>query len=184
MQPPGAQRTYLLNQVEFAFQLRRLLQENAQWTREVMLLSAAEGGDAEAALQRLGRNVQEMSGLVRQMYGERTAAQFDGILNVQNNLVVEMIDAIKANDTQRLNELNIQAYAVADNAADFISGLNSSFDRNEFRVIFYDLAYMIENEAMQILSGRYAESIAQYDRIVDRMMTMADDIIFTVIRQV
>lgn len=182
MQPPIAQRTYLLNQIEFAFMLRRLLADYAHWMRELIVLSAM-GSDTEAVQQRLRRNTEDLSGLVRQLYGERNAAQFEGILNVANALVLEWVNAAKANDAQRMEELNIQWYAVADTAAQFISTLNRSFDRNEFQTVFYDLIYMTQNEAAEILSGNYAESIRQYDQIMDRLMDMAEDITFTIMQQ-
>lgn len=182
MQPPIAQRTYLLNQVEFAFALRRLLTDYARWTRELILLSKM-GSDTEAVQQRLGRSAEDLAGLIRQLYGERNAAQFEGILNIQNALILELINAIKANDTQRISNLNTQWYALADSAADFLSSLNRNFDRNLLQATFYDLIYMTENEAMQILTGNYAESIQQSDQIIDRIMAMAEDITFAVMRQ-
>ena len=182
MQPSGAQRTYLLNQVEFAFMLRRLLADYAHWMRELIFLSAM-GSDTEAVQQRLKRNTEDLSGLVRQLYGERSAAQFEGILNVANALVLEWVNAAKANDAQRMEELNIQWYAVADTAAEFISTLNRNFDRSEFQTVFYDLIYMTQNEAAEILAGNYAASIQQYDQIMDRLMDMAEDITFTIIQQ-
>ncbi len=183
MQPSGAQRTYLLNQVEFAFTLRRLLIDYAHWARELILLSSMAGIDTEAVQQRLRRNAEDLSGIVRQLYGERNAAQFEGALNAQNALILELINAVKANDTQRIEQLNTQWYALADTTAEFIATWNSNFDRNEIQTTFYDLIYMTENEIMQIFSGNYAESIRQYDQIVDRIMDMAEDITFAVMRQ-
>ena len=183
MQPPIAQRTFLLNQAEFAFTLRRLFTDRAQWTRELILLSALEGGATEAVQARLNRNAQDLSALIRQLYGERNATEFEGILKVENALILESINAIKANDTQRIDRINTQWYAVADNAAQFLSTMNRFFDQNEFQTAFYDLIYKTQEEAMQILSGDYGQSISAYDQIMDRLMQMADDITFAVMRQ-
>lgn len=182
MQPIGVTRTYLLNQVEFAYMLRRLFADYAHWTRELIVLSALES-DTQAVQQRLRRNTEDLAGLVRQLYGERNAAQFSGILSAADALVLEWINAAKANDTQRMEELSVQWYAAADIAAQFISTLNSNFDQNEFQTIFYDLIYMTQNQIAEIFSGDYEGSIQQYDQIMDRLRDMAEDITFAVMRQ-
>ncbi len=182
MQPPSAQRTFLLNQVEFAFVLRRLLTDYAHWTRELILLSVL-GSGTEAVQRRLRRNAEDLAGLVRQIYGERNATRFEEILNAWNTLILEWIKALIANDMRRIEELNVQWYALADTAARFISTLNRNYDRNEFQTVFYDLIYMTQNEASDILSANYAASIERYDQIIGRLMDLAEDITFVVMRQ-
>jgi len=49
--------------------------------------------------------------------------------------------------------------------------------------MLYDHLRMTENEAVQTLNRRYAESIAQFDAIQEQALRMADEMGYGIIRQ-
>ncbi len=176
-------RTLLLNQAELAFTLRRLFADHAMWTRELMLLSAGEGNDIEAIEQRLARNAADFAKIARQFYGSDTATQTEKQINELNTLILAYIEAYKTGDEQKVHQTATQMYALADAASVNLSRLNRFLDQAYLQTNLRYILEMIMNEAAQILSGEYRQSIAQYDAIMDGYMQLAEDIIVSGIRQ-
>lgn len=183
MQLSQTPRTVLINATDLAFMLRRLLIDYAHWTRELMLLSTTAGNDTDAVQDRLRSNTSAIAEITRQLYGNSAAAEIESVLNTQNALLIAYIDAVKANDTQRINEASARMHELADSAGQSLSQLIRSFDLGVLQATFNNAADMLENEAIQIFSGNYRQSIVQYDMIVDSFMRLADDLTLASLRQ-
>ena len=85
-----------------------------------------------------------------------------------------MVNAAKAGDARTAEEQRRQWYANADQIAQFLGNINPYWNDRTWRNLLYDHLKMTENEAVQILSGQYRESIIEYDAIQNEALAMAD----------
>ncbi len=78
---------------------------------------------------------------------------------------------------------HIKSYANADDIAEFLSSINPNWDARTWQSMLYEHLKLTEDEALQLLNGQYATSIAQYDAIQQQALKMADETARGVITQ-
>lgn len=182
MQTDNANIQRLLNQVELSNTLRRLWIEHVMWTRAFIISTAFDLNDLKAVTDRLLLNPADFANVLRIFYGDRDAKKFEELFSQHLLIAAQLVNAVKTDDPAA-EELHKKWYANADEIADFMAGINRYWDKAELQAMLYDHLSLTEHEAMQILSGQYAQSIAQYDAIQDQALKMADDMTYGIFRQ-
>lgn len=154
--------------------LRTLWFEHVMWTRSFITGTAFDTPDLEASTKRLLQNPSDFAKVLRPFYGEQKASQFEMLLTDHLMIAAQLVNAAKAGDTKTANEQRIKWYANADAIASFLSSINPFWSAKIWQTMLYDHLKMTENEAVYLLTGKYAESVAEFDRIEDQALKMAD----------
>ncbi len=92
------------------------------------------------------------------------------------------LNAIKARDTKAAKEEREKWYANSDDISSFLQHSNPYWSKNTWQSLFYSHLEMIELDFIQLLSGKYTDSINQYDAMQDEAMQMADYMAFGIIK--
>jgi hypothetical protein len=163
--------------------VRRLWIEHVMWTRSFIISAAESLPDLNAVTSRLLRNPKDFADALRPLYGERIAQTFDSLLSQHLLIAADLVKAAKSGDSRAAAQKRADWYANADSIANFLAGINPFWNSETWRILLYDHLKMTEDEAMQILQGRFAESIAQYDAIQGKALKMADEMGNGIIKQ-
>jgi hypothetical protein len=162
---------------------RRLWTEHVLWTRSVIVSIAFSLPDLPFVTQRLLRNPVDFADEFRPLYGERIALRFQELLTEHLVIAAELVTAAKAGDAALVENLRRKWYANAEEIARFLAAINPFWSECVWRNLLFDHLRMTEDEAVQILTGRYEESIEEFDAIQAEALKMADVMSCGIIRQ-
>lgn len=170
-------------QVDLNNYIRMLWEQHVFWTRLVILGIVFNLPDANASTNRLLRNPKDFEALLRPLYGDRGAARFADLLT--NHLVIasELVKAAKAGNDRAAADAEKRWYANADEIAAFLAGINPYWSEENWKAMLHEHLALTKTEAVDMLTGRYAESITVFDQIERQALGMADVMTNGVIRQ-
>lgn len=171
------------NEVRLLSTLRRLWNEHVLWTRAFILSTALELGDLHVVTERLLRNSADFANVFRPMYGDEAAKEFESLMAEHLLTVAQIVSVNKAGDRKAIEEQREKWYANADAIADFLSEINPYWEKTVWKQMLYIHLNRTEYEIMQLLTGQYKNSIAQYDGIQDQALNMADNLAYGIMEQ-
>lgn len=155
--------------------LRKLWEDHVQWTRHVIVSAARDLPDLDANVQRLLHNQDDLGRALMPYVGTLNAAGIARLLRQHIAQALDVVKAAKANDMEKLTQVNAAWHANADQIAAALSHLNprvwplSMMRAHMARHLDLTLA-----EAGQYLQGRYPESIATYGQVRDQILQLSD----------
>ncbi len=153
---------------------RTLWFEHVMWTRSFLTGTAFDTKDLDASTKRLLQNPKDFAKVLKPFYGEQKANQFEKLLTEHLSIAADFVNAAKAGDTKKADELRVKWYANADEIATFLASINPYWSAKTWQALLYDHLKMTENEAVDLLTGKYEESVVEFDRIEAEAMKMAD----------
>lgn len=164
--------------------MRELWQDHVLWTRLVIVSTAASLPDLDATTQRLLQNQTDLGNAVKPYYGDAAGEKLTALLRTHILGAAELLAAAKANDAARL-EAAKQAWSVNGNEiAAFLSGANPGhWPLNDMQSMMRTHLDLTLTEAVDQLQGRYAQSVADYDKAQGEILQMADMLSDGIIKQ-
>lgn len=163
--------------------IRRLWIEHVLWTRFFIVSTAFTLADLPFVTQRLLQNPKDFARLLCPLYGEQKAKKFERLFTEHLLIAAQLVNAAKAGDNAEVERQRKKWYANAESIARFFACINPFWCERRWKKLLFDHLRMTENEAVQILSGEYERSIAQYDEIQAQALKMADVMTCGIIRQ-
>ena len=172
-----------LRQLQVMNTLRRLWTDHVLWTRSFIVSTAFSNADINEVTRRLLRNPADFAAVLTPFYGAQAAQAFENLLTAHLQIAAQLVNAAKAGDAAAAGQARRQWYANAANIAAFLARANPYWNQAEWQAMLFEHLRMTENEAVQQLNGRYADSIAQYDAIQNQALEMADVMAQGIIQQ-
>lgn len=163
--------------------LRRLWFEHVMWTRFFLISTAANHGDLDFVTKRLLQNPTDFAYALSLFYSNQQAMQFEILFTEHLAIAAQLVNAAKAGDAKTVDEQRQKWYENADEIANFLGEINPNWNREAWQSMLYDHLKMTEGEAVQILTGQYAESIEEFDAIQEEALKMADEMACGMIKQ-
>lgn len=154
--------------------LRRLWIEHVLWTRSFIVSTAFSNADINDVTRRLLRNPADFTAVLMPFYGAQGAKALENLFTAHLQIAAQLVNAAKAGDSAAVRQARQQWYVNADRIAAFLAGINPYWNQADWQAMLYEHLRMTENEAVQQLTGRFADSIAQYDAIQNQALEMAD----------
>lgn len=170
-------------QVELQRLLRQLWEQHVYWTRFFIISTAAALGDLQEVTARLLRNPGDFEGALTPFYGAGRAGCFRELLTEHLKIGGDLVTAAKNQDTGAVEEYRRKWYLNANEIARFLAGINPNWSQSHWQSMLYDHLKMTEQEAVQRLSGQYAQDIQTFERIEAEALHMADYMAQGIIRQ-
>ena len=180
---PFSTRQTRLTELMLNNQLRMLWEQHVFWTRLAILGIAFDLPDAQLTSERLLRNPGDFALVLKQFYGEAIATEFAGLFTAHLTIAAELVTAAKAGNSAAADDAEKRWYANADQIAAFLSGINPYWSEQEWRKMMYDHLGLTKTEAVEILTGKYADSISTFDKIEQEALLMADMMTRGIVRQ-
>ena len=162
---------------EFALrqEMRKLWEDHVTWTRLVIVSTAANLPDLDATTQRLLQNQADIGNAIKPFYGEPAGSKLTELLRAHIIGAADILAAAKANDTTKLEAAKTSWYANADEISAFLSGANPrNWPLSDMKAMMREHLDLTLSEAVNQLQGKYAESVADYDKVHDEILQMAD----------
>ena len=154
--------------------IRRLWTEHVLWTRFFIVSTAFGLPDLPFVTKRLLKNPHDFADVLRPVYGNQVAMQFDKLLTEHLMIAGQLVNAAKAGNTAEAKKQRELWYANAEEIARFLASINNQWSERVWRDLLFDHLRMTEDEAVQILTGQYEQSINEFDQIQAEALKMAD----------
>jgi hypothetical protein len=168
--PQDTQKT---SQADFNKAMRKLWEDHITWTRLYIVSAAANLPDKDATAQRLLQNQADIGKAISGFYGEAAGDKLTALLKDHILGAAALIDAAKSGDKAKIDAA---AEVVCQRTiATFLSGANPKnwplADMKAGMKMHLDLTLA---EATARLQGKYADDIADYDKIHTHILGLAD----------
>lgn len=163
--------------------MRMLWEQHIYWTRMVILSMAFDLPDTEFVTSRLLRNPKDFEAALSPFYGESSAAKFAELFTSHLTIAAELVKAAKVNNNAAAADAEKRWYANADQIAAFLGSINPYWSAQEWQRMLYDHLAMTKNEAVDILTKNYSDSITVFENIEREALAMADMMTLGIVRQ-
>ncbi len=164
-----------ISALDFRNAMRKLWEDHVTWTRLYIVSAAAGLPDQDLTAQRLLQNQVDIGNAIKPFYGDDAGNKLTALLKDHILDAADLIAAAKANDKAKVDAASAKWYANADDIATFLSTANPRAwplaDMKMGMKMHLDLTLQ---EAVDRLGGRYAADIADYDKVHEHILGMAD----------
>jgi hypothetical protein len=171
-------------QVALRQAMRKLWEDHITWTRLVIVSTAAGLPDIAFTTQRLLENQTDIGDAIKPYYGDSAGTALTALLHEHILGAARVLTAAKAGDQTLLATEQTAWYVNGNEIAAFLSAANpvawSPSATKEMMKMHLDLTL---SEAVNQLQGHYSESVADYDKVHDAILTMADMLSSGIIQQ-
>ncbi|MFL0197747.1 acetylglutamate kinase [Clostridium sp. WILCCON 0269] len=171
------------SEVDLINTLRMLWEQHIVWTRITIISILAGLPDVNLVTQRLLRNPVDFEKALKPFYGDRIASQFRDLLKSHLIIAAELVKAAKAGNNQAAANAEKRWYANADEIANFLGRINPYWSQGDWQTMLHEHLKLTKSEAVDILTGNYAEGIKLYDEIEKQALKMADVMAKGIIKQ-
>jgi len=154
-----------------------------EWTYATVVAFAGDSPELQATLTRLLRNQTDIGDAVSPYYGAEAATKLTQLLRTHIQEAVPVLTAAKAGDKAGLTTAVGAWYANAQAIADFLVSANPSWSKGEMRQMMKTHITQTIGYASDVLGGKYAAAIDQYDQAEAHMIEMADMLTAGLVKQ-
>lgn len=175
-----------IKELDLRMSMRKLWEDHITWTRMYMVSAFADSEDKNNVAQRLLKNQEDLGNAIKPYYGNDAGNRLTQLLKEHILTAADLIDAAKNNDENALNQANTKWYDNANQIADFLilSQANpNNWPNDMMRSALRQHLDLTKQEALDILNKRFDADIADYDRIHDQILMMADILSEGIIKQ-
>ena len=163
------------SRTQFHDAMRKLWEDHVTWTRLYIVEAAAGAPSAQLTAQRLLDNQRDIGNAVADFYGRDNADKLTALLRDHILLAAELVTAAKAGDQAKVASAKTRWYDNANQIAAFLNGANPKWwGLSTLQSAMKTHLDQTLEEATHQLQGKYADSIKDYDGIVQHILMMAD----------
>jgi hypothetical protein len=166
---------------------RKLWEDHITWTRCFIVSAAtlpADLPDRGPTTDRLLQNQVDLGNVIRTYYGNRAGDDVTALLRQHILLAAQIIDAAKAGDTATQQQALDAWYANANQIATYLHRLNpQNWSIGSLKSLLARHLDLTLEEAVDRLSGRYSEDVADYEPVHAEILQIADTISNGIIAQ-
>jgi hypothetical protein len=153
----------------------KLWEEHVAWTRMAIVSFAAGLPDLKATEVRLLRNQADIGNAIKPYYGVAAGNRLTALLKAHILEAVTVLTAAKAGEKTKLDAALKAWYGNARQIAGFLSNANpNSWPLKTTISMMDDHLKLTTQEAVDELGGKWAASVADYDRIENEILMMAN----------
>ena len=160
--------------VKLSQDMRRVWMEHVWWTRNVIIgIISNLPGNAEYTA-RLLQNPADMANVFAPNFGVFPRQQFIDLFSTHLKQGAAIVEAAKAGNMDLVETLQVQWHQNSDQIAAMFATLSPCYRFEEVRCMMYTHLRLTTDEAVQNLSGQYAEEVKTFDKIQAEALMMAD----------
>lgn len=175
---PPAQEMKLRNE------MREAWEDHIIWTRLLIVSAISDLPDKEAALNRLMQDQVDIGNLVKPYYGDAAGEQLTVLLKEHITGAVDLVTAAVSNNSAAVETASARWYANGDSIATFLNSANpGAWPLDALKAMMKEHLDLTLEEAVAHLKGDYTKDIADYNRVHDHILGMADALSTGIIAQ-
>ncbi len=169
--------------VQLRMNMSKLWEDHITWTRNFLISAANDSADKSTVTARLLKNQEDIGNAIKPYYGSEAGNKLTGLLKTHITTAADLVTAVKAGDSAAGAKANDAWYKNANEIADFLNSANSNWPKDQMRTMMKDHLDLTKQEAVDILGGKFAENVADYDKVHDQILKMADMLSEGIIKQ-
>jgi hypothetical protein len=169
--------------IELKENMRKLWTDHVVYTRQYIVAAVANDPSASAAATRLMRNQEDIGNAIAPFYGNAAGAKLTDLLKAHINIATEVVAAAKAGDNTKLADADRRWHDNARDIANFLADANPNWSRDALVSMLNDHLSLTTREAVLRLQKNWTEDVANFDRIYDQSLHMADTLTEGIIKQ-
>jgi hypothetical protein len=155
--------------------MRQAWEDHILWTRLLIVSAISDLPDKEVALTRLLQNQVDIGNAIKPYYGDAAGEQLASLLRDHITGAVDVLTAAANKDNAAVDAAAGKWYANGDDIATFLSGANpQAWPLDALKSMMKGHLDLTLAEAVAHLGGDYAKDIADYDRVHEHILGMAD----------
>jgi hypothetical protein len=171
-------------QAAFQDAMRKLWEDHITWTRLAIISFAHDLPDLPATQDRLLRNQVDIGDAIKPYYGDAAGAQLTALLKEHIVGAVALMTAAKAGDEALIKQRTDEWYVNGNEIADFLHEANPrNWSQESMREMMKGHLDQTLSEAVNRLTGNYADDVRDYDEIHEHILMMADSLSQGIIKQ-
>jgi hypothetical protein len=163
--------------------IRNLWRQYFIWMTDYLINIVCSFGNTSYITGRIKEELQNFVAAFEKYYGHENAIEFESFLVNYLNNASDLLNAIKAGDTEKANTARTESYKNADVIAEFFSTINSYWNKQEWQNLIYDHLHLIENEFVYRLKNRCTTEITAEDDIGNQILKISDYMAEGIIKQ-
>jgi hypothetical protein len=181
----GQQKTQIASSKSESLKMdmRKLWEDHITWTRLYIISATSNLEDSDENLARLMKNQEDIGGAIKPYYGDEAGNKLTQLLKEHISLAGEVVKAAVDKNPTALADADKRWHDNGDQLADFLASANPNWPKDETRQMMKDHLDLTRQEAVDILAGRAEASIADYDKIHNQILKMADMLSAGIIKQ-
>lgn len=173
--PSSKQITSLRQQEALRATMRKLWEDHITWTRLVIVSTAAGLPGLDATTQRLLQNQADIGNAIKPFYGDPAGDTLTALLREHIVGAAGVLAAAKGKDPAAVETAKKAWYANGDEIAAFLANANAkAWPLTDSQTMMREHLDLTLTEAVDQLQGHYPESVADYDKVHEAMLRMAD----------
>jgi hypothetical protein len=171
-------------QAAFQDAMRKLWEDHITWTRLAIISFAHDLPDLPATQDRLLRNQVDIGDAIKPYYGDAAGDQLTALLKEHIVGAVALMTAAKAGDEALIKQRTDEWYVNGNEIADFLHEANPrNWSQESMREMMKGHLDQTLSEAVNRLTGNYADDVRDYDVIHEHILMMADSLSQGIIKQ-
>src|ERR687898_2796564 len=164
--------------------MRKLWEDHITWTRLAIVSFAHDLPDLPATQDRLLRNQVDIGDAIKPYYGEAAGNRLTALLKEHIVGAVALMSAAKAGDHALIKQRTDEWYVNGNQIADFLHEANPrNWSQESMREMMKGHLDQTLSEAVNRLTGNYADDVRDYDEIHEHILMMADSLSQGIIKQ-
>lgn len=169
--------------ITFKTNMRKLWQDHAFWTRNVIFCHVDNLPGQVQAVKRQLQNQIDLGNAIKPYYGEAAGDKFTELLYTHVNTTSDIVKAAKTSDTAVINDINKKWFANADEMVKFLHKLNPDWAVGDLKKMITDQMKLTADEATERLKKNYDADAAAFDKVHDGILKMSDSIAEGIVKQ-
>jgi hypothetical protein len=163
--------------------MRDLWSDHVVWTRDYIIAATSGSPSAQASLDRLMKNQEDLGAAIVPYYGRDAGTRLTTLLKDHIRIAGEVVTAAKAGNQTDLQAADRRWHANADEIATFLAGANTHWRKADLLSMLNDHLSLTTQEATARLQSNWTADRAAFDRIYDQAMMMADQLADGIVMQ-
>ena len=164
--------------------LRKLWEDHAMYTRNVILNIIDNLPGTDEAVSRLLQNQVDIGNAIKPIYGSDAGNKLAELLKEHIVIAADLLKAAKANNEGDFKTINTKWFKNADDIATFLSVANQKYwPLDDMKKMMHDHLDLTTQEAVARLKKDYKTDIVAFDKARAELMEMSDMLAVGIIKQ-
>ncbi|HZW60971.1 MAG TPA: hypothetical protein VFF04_01985 [Candidatus Babeliales bacterium] len=163
--------------------LNKLWSDHVIYTRLYIISAIAGLKDADATLNRLMKNQEDLGNAIIPFYGQEAGNKLTQLLKAHIAIAGELVKAAIAKDDAQVKAIDEKWHKNADQMAELLSSANPHWTYDALKNMLYEHLKITLNEAVLRLGQKWDEDITNFDKIFAQALMMAKDLSDGIVKQ-
>jgi len=154
--------------------MRLVWLQHVYWTRMAIISIIDKLKDATATSNRLMQNPKDIANVFGEFYCEDITKDIEKLIHEHLAIGGQLFTSMRDKNQVQINRLNQAWYANANRMSDAFAGINTNYNAQDLKRMFYSHLDSTKLEAQLRINGRHQSEIETFNKLEKEILDMAD----------